>query len=118
MKRSRVWVLSCCISVAALLLPLAVQAWQRRTPRQTSSFAPSLLSVEEIAPAAREKRSPSAVESERELRMDVQRLYALASELKDEVNQGDSQQVLNVSMVRRVQDIEKLARQIRDRARR
>jgi hypothetical protein len=75
------------------------------------------MTVEEIAPVAK-GRGASLAESERELRLDVQRLYALASELKDEVNQSNGQQVLNVATVRRVQDIEKLAKQIRDRAKR
>jgi len=52
------------------------------------------------------------------LRLEVQRLYALSSELKDEVNASDSRAFLNTALLRRLQDIEKLAKQIRDRARR
>jgi hypothetical protein len=46
-----------------------------------------------------------------EVRLDVQRLYALATELKDEVDSTNSGAVLNVSVVKR-------ARQIKDRVKR
>ena len=49
--------------------------------------------------------------------MDVQRLYAMASELKDEVDKTNANAVLSLAVVKRAQDIEKLAKQIRDRAR-
>jgi spore coat polysaccharide biosynthesis protein SpsF (cytidylyltransferase family) len=53
-----------------------------------------------------------------ELRMDVQRLYALSTELKDEVDRANSDTTLSVTVLKRTQDIEKLAKQIRDRAKR
>ena len=49
--------------------------------------------------------------------MDVQRLYALSAELKDEVDRTSPDTVLSFSVLKRTQDIEKLAKQIRDRAR-
>jgi len=52
------------------------------------------------------------------LRLDVQRLYALSTELKDEVDRSDANVVLSMSVLRRTQDIEKLAKQIRERAKR
>ena len=48
----------------------------------------------------------------------VQRLYAMATELKDEVDRTNSKAVLSLSVVKRAQDMEKLAKQIRDRAKR
>lgn len=53
-----------------------------------------------------------------EIRLEVQRLYAMATELKDEVDKTNSNAVLSLSVMKRAQDIEKLAKQIRDRAKR
>ena len=118
MKRtsSRVFVAIGCVSAVALMVPLVLYAWQRPTPRP--DLAPSLLILDQVAPVGRNDSALAVAENERELRMDVQRLYAMASELKDEVNGNNSQLVLNVTLVRRVQAIEKLAKQIKDRAKR
>jgi hypothetical protein len=56
--------------------------------------------------------------NEVELRMDVQRLYALSTELKDEVDRANPDASLSVTVFKRSQDIEKLAKQIRNRAKR
>jgi len=42
----------------------------------------------------------------------------MATELKDEVDRTNSKAVLSLSVVKRAQDMEKLAKQIRDRAKR
>jgi hypothetical protein len=55
-------------------------------------------------------------QNEQEIRLEVQRLYAMASELKDELDKTNANQVLSVSLVKKAQDIEKLAKQIKDRA--
>lgn len=64
-----------------------------------------------------EKRSITAQE-DAEVRLDVQRLYALATQLKDEVDNTDASLVLNVSLLKKAGDIEKLAKQIKARAKR
>ena len=51
-----------------------------------------------------------------EIRLQVQRLYAMATELKDEVDNTNSNTVLKLTVLKRAQEIEKLAKQIRDRA--
>lgn len=57
-------------------------------------------------------------ENQLELRLDVQRLYALSTELKDEVDRSGPHDLLNVAALKRAQDIEQLARQIRERVKR
>jgi len=42
----------------------------------------------------------------------------MATELKDEVDRTNSKAVRSLSVVKRTQDMEKLAKQIRDRAKR
>jgi len=57
-------------------------------------------------------------ENQLELRFDVQRLYAMSTELKDEVDHSDQNALLNMSVLKRTQVIEKLVKQIRERAKR
>src|SRR5215467_13220483 len=54
--------------------------------------------------------------NEQELRANVERLYVFVSELKNEVDKTNSNLVLNISLVKRAHEIEKLAKQIKDRA--
>ena len=48
---------------------------------------------------------------------DVEKLYTLASELKDQVEKTDSANVLSLAMVGKAEQVEKLARQIKNLAR-
>jgi hypothetical protein len=54
--------------------------------------------------------------NQKEIKRDVEHLYDLASELKAEVEKTDSVQVLSLSMLRKTEEIEKLAKGIRSRA--
>lgn len=58
------------------------------------------------------------LQNEKELRASVDRLYVMVSNLKNEVDKTNANMVLDVSLVKRAQEIEKLAKQIRDRAKR
>ena len=55
-------------------------------------------------------------ENQKEIKKSVERLYDLASELKAEVEKTDSVQVLSIAMLRKTDEIEKLAKEIRSRA--
>jgi TolA-binding protein len=54
--------------------------------------------------------------NQKEMRKNVEKLYDLASELKAEVEKTDSVQVLSLSMVKKTEEIERLAKEIRNRA--
>jgi hypothetical protein len=54
--------------------------------------------------------------NQKEIKKNVEKLYDLASELKAEVEKTDSVQVLSMAMLRKTEEIEKLAREIRSRA--
>jgi cytochrome P450 len=56
-------------------------------------------------------------EDQKELRRDVDRLLQLVKDLKDESDKTPETDVLSLSLVKKTEDIEKLARQIRDRIR-
>ncbi len=53
---------------------------------------------------------------EKELRTDVQKLYELASELKQQVESTDLNSVLSLGVVKKAQQIEKLAKHIKEHA--
>jgi hypothetical protein len=126
MKASR-WKLGVTVSfLSGILLatPVGSEAWQARPAPQPrpSPNAPS----NQNAPQGLDGR-PLPVESkeqsldrqnQQEIRMEVQRLYAMVTELKDEVDKTNANAVLSVAVLKRAQDIEKLAKQIRDRAKR
>jgi len=52
----------------------------------------------------------------KEIKKNVERLYDLVSELKAEVEKTDSVQVLSLAMLKKTEEIEKLAKDIRSRA--
>jgi hypothetical protein len=56
-------------------------------------------------------------EDQKRLRRDVDRLLQMAKDLKDESDKTPETDVLSLSLVKKAEDIEKLARQIRDRIR-
>jgi hypothetical protein len=53
-------------------------------------------------------------ENQKEIKKKVQKLYDLASELKAQVEKTDSSKVLSLDQVRKAEEIEKLAREIKN----
>lgn len=83
-------------------------------------------------PEAAETRNPAAGEAkperqtarrialqknEKEFRLGVDRLYQLASELKQEVEKVPTNEIFSVQMYKRTEEIEKLAKQLKAKAR-
>jgi hypothetical protein len=54
--------------------------------------------------------------NEKDIKKNIEKLYQLASDLKAEVEKTDSSQVLSLAMVKKAEEIEKLAREIKTRA--
>lgn len=96
----------------ATVFALAVRAQDpsQRTP-STASGEP------QPDPGVDAKRTKTLLEqNQKDIKKNIEKLFQLASELKDEVEKTDSVTVLSVAMLRKTEDIEKLARQIRDKA--
>jgi hypothetical protein len=55
-------------------------------------------------------------ENEKDIKKKVEKLYQLATELKAEVDKTDSSKVLSLTMLKKTEEIEKLARDIRNRS--
>lgn len=117
MKRSssRVSVAFVFCLVACCCAPLILQGWQTRPSRNGVANQGLLNGPDPVPVVYKSDKQARGASNELELRMDVQRLYALSSELKDDVDQANSDTLLNVSALKRTQEIEKLAKQIRER---
>lgn len=118
MKRSssRVSMALACALAVSVFAPLVLQAWQTRPPRNGAAGQALLNGPNPTAIVYKGDKQAREAENQLELRLDVQRLYALSIELKEEVDRSESNTVLSVSVLKRTQDIEKLAKQIRERA--
>jgi hypothetical protein len=69
------------------------------------------------APAPQPGAKKAVLEqNQKDIKKDVEKLYELASELKTEVDKTDATAVLSLAMVKKAEEIEKLARQIKDHA--
>ena len=55
-------------------------------------------------------------ERQKNIKKNVEKLYDLAAQLKAEVEKTDSTTVLSLAMVKKAEEIEKLAKQIKDHA--
>jgi hypothetical protein len=56
-------------------------------------------------------------EHQKQIRTDVERLYDLAGELKDQVEKTETEHVLSLPMIQKAEQIEKLAKQVKTLAR-
>lgn len=125
-RRWKDFIFAICTTGAFVFGSAAIAQGQHPTPpspqpRQSpnapvSQNVPQGLDRPPLAPDT--SQASLSAQNEQEIRLSVQRLYSMVIELKTEVDQTKSSMVLNTSVVKRAQDIEKLAKQIKDRARR
>lgn len=54
--------------------------------------------------------------NEKDIKKNIERLYELATDLKEEVEKTDSSKVLSLTLVKKAEEIEKLAHDIKTRA--
>jgi Skp family chaperone for outer membrane proteins len=73
-------------------------------------------SDEESSPIPPGSRKAALEENEKEIKKKVDKLFQLATELKDEVDKTDSAKVLSLAMLKKAEEIEKLAKDIKSRA--
>ena len=78
-------------------------------------------------PSAQDKNAPQGIDpqtarramaarNEKEFREGVEKLYQLATELRDELAQAPKMNVLSVRMYKKTEEIEKLAKQLKSKA--
>jgi hypothetical protein len=92
---------------------------QRGQAKPTGRPSPPDPSQDADAPGVPPEKSPAklALEAnEKDIKKNIEKLYQLATDLKAEVEKTDSSQVLSLAMVKKAEEIEKLAREIKTRA--
>jgi hypothetical protein len=72
--------------------------------------------ADETAPFPPGSRKAALEENEKDIKKKVEKLFQLATELKEEVDKTDSAKVLSVAMLKKAEEIEKLAKDIKNRA--
>jgi hypothetical protein len=86
--------------------PVAPQSPEKRQPADAGPEAPPIPGAEKHM----------LEENQKEIKKKVEKLFELASELKDEVDKTDSSKVLSLGVVRKAEEIEKLAHDIKNRS--
>lgn len=84
-------------------------------PRGSSSDPNPELDPTEVAP----KKSPTKVlleANEKDIKKNIEKLYQLVTDLKAEVEKTDSSQILSLALVKKAEEIERLAHDIKTRA--
>ncbi len=67
-----------------------------------------------MSPAAMKKATLE--QHQKDIKSEIEKLYDLATQLKTEIEKTDATSVLSMGMVKKAEEIEKLARQIKDHA--
>lgn len=109
---------SAALMSSSLALPRGVFPGQNPPtppPKPEPGYTPNPAEVYSPAEAASAKRA-RLLENEKEFRQDVERLYRLASDLRDELAKTPTAEVFSVHMVKETEQIEKLAKSLRSKA--
>jgi hypothetical protein len=107
-------------ALAAPLALLAVRAFaQNPSPKLPKGDAPVYDGRNDPFGDANAKPDPKQIlkQNKDQIHDDVEKLYTLATELKDNVEKTDSVNVLSLTMVTKAEQVEKLAKQIKNLAR-
>jgi hypothetical protein len=124
MPRSRRQFLSISASAAGVLAaaPLLVSASPPQMHPQpipspnapNQNFPPGMNGPDNRLPQDQQQVDPK---KQQEIRTDIQKLYDLAADLKDQAGKTDMNATLPVTVVKKAQEIEKLAKKIKDLSR-
>jgi hypothetical protein len=107
--------------MSAAAVPAALARWQDPVPESTRgrrrTEVPEDASNDANSPKPPGSSSKALLEErQKNIKKDVEKLYNLATQLKAEVDKTDSTSVLSLPMLKKAEEIEKLAKQIKDRA--
>ncbi len=116
MERRRQFLGKLCVAIIPVtLLPQKLRS-QSSDQSARPPITPGPQPDEETSPFPPGSRKAALQENEKEIKAKVEKLFQLASELKDQVENTDSAKVLSLAMVKKAEEIEKLAKDIKTRA--
>jgi hypothetical protein len=100
---------------ACLLLATVARSMPQNPPSRPNGNDPG--SKEDDGPRPPLPSSKVILEAnDKDIKKSVEKLFQLATELKNEVEKTDSATVLSLAMVRKAEEIERLAKEIKSRA--
>jgi len=94
---------------------IAVPA-QQKEPQPPGAATAASAAAADKAKAASSTEKPRMTPEQAQLRADTERLYKLTEELKEEVAKSNKD-TLSVSVVKKAEEVEKLARSVKERMR-
>jgi hypothetical protein len=103
-------------TVTLALVRTGILRGQSKPSSRTATSNPSM-EPESSDPVPPKSPTKALLEAnEKDIKKNIEKLYQLATDLKAEVEKTDSAQVLSLAMVKKAEEIEKLAREIKTRA--
>lgn len=94
---------------------LAGQSGQAR-PKETSPQEPKPAIDDSDASPLKSPTKALLEANEKDIKKNIEKLFQLATDLKTEVEKTDSSQILSLALVKKAEEIEKLAHDIKTRA--
>jgi hypothetical protein len=98
------------------LLRVASVSGQAKPSTRPATSNPSMEPDSSDALPAKSPTKAMLEANEKDIKKNIEKLYQLATDLKAEVEKTDSARVLSLAMVKKAEEIEKLAREIKTRA--
>jgi gas vesicle protein len=102
--------------VCWVLLASPVRGQEPRPPMEPRPSAQDDGTNSKEGPSLPNPEKKILEENDKDMKKKVERLYELASELKDQVTKTDSSKVLSLDLVKKAEEIERLAREIKNRS--
>lgn len=104
------------LATAGTMLAAAARAASPQNPTMPRPAPPGQEPAGPDNPNAPSPEKRQLDENEKDIKKKVERLYELATELKAEVDKTDSSKVLSLNLLKKTEEIEKLAKDIRTRS--
>jgi hypothetical protein len=93
----------------------AQSSGRTEVPQESGASRRTRDEVEPPIPEAATKKA-QLEQRQKDIKKDIEKLFDLATQLKAEVEKTDATTTLSLAVVRRAEEVEKLARQIKDNA--
>jgi hypothetical protein len=101
--------------LTTILLGLAVQPVRAQNPLPKTPNPASTPGTDSDNPQPPNMDKKLLEENDKDMKKKVEQLYELASQLKEQVEKTDSSKVLSLDLVKKAEEIEKLAHDIKNR---
>jgi hypothetical protein len=104
-------------SAAGASLSFFVKKSATQVPKLPGPPAHPSLQDDDDNPIVKTATKAALEDNDKDIKKKIEKLYDLATALKAEVEKTDSAKVLSLAMIKKAEEIEKLARDIKTRAR-